>query len=330
MLELVNIEKPDHIGRYGKVDKFLDDPKYGMSQKVDGIQCVVVIDPDDADPIKCYNKGRGLMTYSSTNASLIYPVGAQILRELGVKLVVAGEGIGGRGHWDRFHVFNIMYYDEHILIDQPWYVRESIMGRLAAALQVPFSPFPETKGGSASSLQFISTVREPHKKREYYEQLRNLKPPVEGVIFRDVEGLTADRKDGSVIKHPFVQQMDVVAYAWNPAGKGTTNGGSVKIAVYHQGEYVAIGNVRSGFTNTELLYLEEEMKHKRPVVFTAEFLGKRTVGVDLVQPRNIRIRDDKLPHECTGEQFAEVFGAKRMATLNKRLTSATVQLGIGL
>lgn len=81
----------------------------------------------------------------------------------------------------------------------------------------------------------------------------------------------------------------------------------------------SIGGLRSGLNYDRLTLLEEVLEAGEHAVLKVAFLGKRTIGISLNQPRCLEIRDDKLPHHCISDQLIHFLGEDR-----RRLFDAAV------
>lgn len=308
----MKIEKPSHINSVRQdgedyeclVARLITHPHYGLSEKQDGHRVLV---KSDGKQMVGYN-GLAPMVISKINPRPLCPRPAAGLMVSGKSFLVDGEAIGGRGNWSHYIIFNILEWEGDDLTDWPQHDRDHFMTYQAEVFDIPISSSPRFQDGP---LQFLSSTCVRGSKQLLYDDLKSRKPPVEGVIFRNMYAQTAIGRTTSILKYPFLCEMDVVGYRWNRAGAGTLKGGSVGAGFYHNGQFTHIANVRSGFSHSELDFMEDALDRGERPVFKVEFLGKRTVGRNLVQPRNKGIRDDKLPEGCISQQFFDLMGDER-------------------
>lgn len=308
----MKIEKPSHINSIRQngenyeqlVARLITHPHYGLSEKQDGHRVLV---RSNGKQMIGYN-GPAPMIISKINPKPLCPIPAAKLLATGKSFLVDGEAIGGRGNWSHYIVFNILEWDGDDLTGISQLEREQFMVYQADVLDIPISSSPKLQEGP---LQILRSTLGSVTKQLLYDDLRARKPPVEGVIFRDMEAVTVNGRTKFILKYPFLCEMDVVGYKWNCAGAGTFKGGSVGAGFYHNGQFTHIANVRSGFSHSELDFMKEALEAGERPVFKVQFLGKRTTGRDLVQPRNTGIRDDKAPEECISQQFFDLMGDDR-------------------
>lgn len=286
---------------------------WGLSKKSDGHRVIVEFDGQE---MRAYNRALQPMTVSDKNPDPILPKPALALKQLGKPFVLDGEAIGGRGHWSQYFVFNVLEWDRQRLDNVPYRRRLSMLVRMADYLGVPFTPDPVVGG---LPLQFVGAELDPARKLALLDEFRQRVPVEEGVIFRQMDASLTHGKTTTVLKYPFITELDCFGYYWNPPGKGTLKGGSVAAAVYWKDQQVHIANIRSGFSHTQLDEMEAALKMGQRPVLKVGFLGKRTVGIDLVQPRCLEIRDDKQAEACGGDQLVSLLGQDRAALFDQRV-----------
>lgn len=76
----------------------------------------------------------------------------------------------------------------------------------------------------------------------------------------------------------------------------------------------------SGLNYDRLTHLEEVLKAGDRAVLKVSFLGKRTIGIKLNQPRCLEVRDDKLPDQCISDQLIHFLGEDRRLLFDAAIT----------
>ncbi len=299
------------------VEALLDDPNYGMAEKQDGHRALLAGD----------GRGHQMLTDKMGNEQVISTVNDTSLRmaaaakllNIGVSYVFDGEAIGGRGNWSHFVIFNVIMFNDNDWTQTTQLEREKFLCEMAKELEVPFVTMPVLDWNT--DLVFLKTLTNSANKRAMYDTLKTKTPVSEGVIFRDMSSPMLDGTLAKVYKFPFIFELDVVAYKWNPGSSGGPGrGGSVEIGLYHNGELKRIGGLRSGLSYERLDYMEKHLEAGETVVVRVRFLGKRTIGTFLNQPRCEEIRTDKLALSCVTKQLIESLGSDRAAMFDEAPT----------
>jgi ATP-dependent DNA ligase len=108
-----------------------------------------------------------------------------------------------------------------------------------------------------------------------------------------------------ILKFKFLDEIDCFVIQTKP-GRAT---GSVMLGIVREtdGGILHIGNVRSGLTDAGIMSLTEAIQQGERPVLRVQYLGARTVGITLVEPKTsiAMRRNDKTWAECTTEQYAE-------------------------
>lgn len=313
----IPVEKPVHVNSVKKwpglalagldikerrklvVQMLLNSPDHGLSEKIDGNR--VVLYGDGRDQQVVLNKLGQPQVISVNNPRPLPLHAADPIKNLGVPYIFDGEALGGRGQWYCYIIFNVIMFNGHDWTRTSQFAREDFLGDLARHLELPYTTLPLWPG---PPVMFLKTETTPVVKHQLYTMLRMRQPVSEGVIFRNMKAPLVQGETPYVYKDPFVFQLDAVAYRWNPAtNNGPGRGGSVNLGVYHQGQLKDIGGLRSGLSYDRLEALEQLISAGKTPVLRVEFLGKRTVGIKLSQPRCLEIRDDKLPYQCLSDQL---------------------------
>jgi ATP-dependent DNA ligase len=125
----------------------------------------------------------------------------------------------------------------------------------------------------------------------------------EGVIVRTLDAPYEGGNTRHIRKFKFLADLDAIVIGVNPG----TSTGSVQLGLIRSadGAIIEIGNVRSGLNDQAIIQLAEMLKQGKHPVLTIEYLPIRTIGITLVEPKTTirKLRTDKVPTECTTDQF---------------------------
>lgn len=302
----VPAERDDVASRYvvsavspvseARLRALLEDGRYAMSEKVNGERCWVVSD------------GKSLLAYNRQGVRMSAPPeGALALLALGYPFVADGERLTGElaGH---YVLFDLLEWDGHDDRDQPYLARlhtlqlalldaqligglrstPTHLSALANSAVEKLALLTASPGGSDETRRLFTWLRETGK---------------EGVIIRRLDGEYAAAR--AVQKFKFLSDIDAVVIGF---ASGSSEG-SVSLGLYRpsDGRVIGIGNVRAGLTDADIRVLKQRRERGEWPVLTVRYLGVRTVGIQLVEPQTSLswMRSDKLPTECTPDQFAE-------------------------
>lgn len=303
----IPVEKPRLI-KGSTIETLLDDPSWGMAEKQDGNR--IVLKGDGEGNQWLINKLGQTQMISKINHKPLQLKAAKALLYIGVPYIFDGEAIGGRNRWRQYVIFNVISYNGVSSTEARQIDREEFLMQFAHSFGLPYTREPMLC--PKSPLVILKTKTDPIRKREFYNELKARIPVSEGVIFRDMHAQMSDENRGQVFKAPFIQELDAVAYRWHGGSTGGPGrGGSVSIGLYHNGELKSIGRLRSGLSYSRLDHMKEYLEAGKLVVMRVRFLGKRTIGIHLNQPRCREVRDDKLLVECTSDQLIDLLGPDR-------------------
>jgi len=305
----LDLTLPDHESRIECIiENLISEPDIGLAEKQDGHR--VLLAGDGKGQQMLIDKLGQQQVISVINDTPLELKAAEQLRFIGVPYIFDGEAIGGRNNWSHYIIFNVIMFDGDDWTQTTQLAREEFMAELSVTLKVPYSFRPVGLDSSTHPLQFLMTITSEAEKRRCVNLLKRSTPVSEGLIFRD---MTAGMDDGEVFKFPFIHELDAVAYHWNEGdNSGPGRGGSVAIGLYYNGILKSIGALRSGLSYSRLDYMREHLLAGEQQVMKVAFLGKRTQGIWLVQPRCLEIREDKSPAQCLSSQLSDLLGADRL------------------
>lgn len=278
--------------RQDKLQQLLQDPDYGLTEKVDGERCIIVFDGQE---LAAFNrKGKQMMTV---------PAGALHLRQLGCRFVIDGERMMGAlaGH---FVAFDLLEWGEEPFT--AWsYVRrittlEEAMLNAGLLLEDRSTPTHLLARSNSACSDLALLVAAPGE--QYGQRVINAVRAAsgEGIIVRN---LTGDYQM-SPLKFKFVTDLEAFVIAANDG----LEAGSLKFGLVRpDGAVIEIANVRSGFNAAEINAVRQMLDRGERPVFKVTYLPKRTVGLLLVEPKSgmSMLRSDKDAAECTTDQLGE-------------------------
>ncbi len=266
------------------VETYLTDPRFAVEQKVDGTRALVVITTgDDGIPFFRFLGRRGTaLTHAAAmlHFAKIESALAGCFTRPG-ETVLDGEIMFDQG---RFVIFDLPHMEiaghHWTSTDRPYSHRRETLEVLRSCLGdsevIVIAPSATTEADKRASL---AAVEQSHG---------------EGVMVKDLD---AAYHPGKRVKHSvkvkFVKTADVVVTATsrgrNDAGRET---GSFEIAVWSEGVLEVVG------ATSAIGKAAVEVGDVIEVAYL--YMG---AGGRLVQPRMLRVRDDKASEDCTPEQF---------------------------
>jgi len=285
--------------------RLMDDPRYGVGQKVDGRRRFVRYD------------GQRLVGYNKSGVEQpAIPEAWSALERLRCAFVLDGEQLPiGRGlyaifeplAWRDEDVRGMAYQEKHRVLEEAMIAAGLIKGAGSTLRQAMENSLVE-------GIALLSVSRGAKPAQEVLAHVQETQ--AEGVVVRLLDG----SYDGprSVQKWKAYTTVDCVAVGINREGKVV---GSVRMAMVREsdGALVEVCCVRSGLSPTEVEAFAREIEaakesqgapideKKRYPVLEISFLLPSTISYPLVQPTFVRSRDDKLPEECTFGQFLDLF-----------------------
>lgn len=276
-----------------KLQELMTNPDYGITEKVNGERCLLTFD------------GKTLTAYNRRGLPLnIPPEGAEHLCKLARSFVIDGERMTGDlgGH---FVAFDLLEWNNEALISFP-YVRRITMledAMLQAGLLIKDHSTPTHLLAQANSIQpslsLLVAATGAEIARRVFEEIQAVSG--EGVIVRRLE---ADYHE-SPLKFKFVDTIDAFVIALN---EGVAEG-SLKLGLVRSTDQaiIEVANVRSGLTDDNISQVRTMLEQGERPVFPVTYLPKRTIGIQLVEPRTSMslLRSDKMASECTTDQFGQ-------------------------
>lgn len=300
--------------------RFMEDPRYGLGEKVDGQWRFVRYD------------GSRLTGYNRDGLELpALPEAWMALERLGCAFVTVGEHLPVRDGlyaifeplaWGDEDVRDRAYQEKHRALEDAMIAAGLIKGAGTTLRQA-------VENSLVEGIALLSVSRGPQEAQEVFAQVQAMQ--AEGVVVRLLDG----RYDGprAVQKWKFYPTVDCVAVGIEREGKVV---GSLQMALVREsdGALIEVCTVRSGLSNAEVEALAREIEEVRASqgapegerkhypVLELKFLLPSTPGRKLRQPAVVSRRDDKRPEGCTFGQFLDLFveGRERRAALIEEAT----------
>jgi bifunctional non-homologous end joining protein LigD len=236
-----------------------------------------------------------------------------------------------------YYVFDILYLDGKSLQGLPFVDRRKILSDVIIL------------GGSADSRIRISEYVEGQG-RQMFEKARAM--DLEGIVAKWKLGrYLQGSRSGSWLKVKRVKTQDCVIIGYTP-GEGRREGyfGSLLLAVNDQGKLRFAGHTGSGFDTVTMMQLYDRLQELRiqtpyqDILDTVQFINREPIWVkpDLVAevkfsewtkdrimrtPISVRLREDKLPQDCTveKEKGLEDIGSPASSVMPASTTAAKVE-----
>jgi len=256
---------------------------WGLTEKVNGNRCLLHF---DGETITAYNR------IGQKQSGI--PQGTAELVRLGTTFTIDGEWIPtGYVMFDLLEL-NGKDYRQETFKNRIQALEEALR---AAGLITTASPVHDTDGAALQllvpgGLEWLNIIQE--------------KAGVEGIVARNPEAvyLGSPNPTDSILKFKFLDEIDCFVIQTKP-GRAT---GSVMLGIVREsdGAILNIGSVRSGLLDTDIMSLTEAIQRGERPVLRVQYLGARTVGIALVEPKtNMEMRrNDKTWAECTTAQYA--------------------------
>lgn len=273
-----------------------EDNRYAMSEKANGERCWIV---SDGKMLLAYNR-RGIRMSAP-------PEGALALLALGCPCIVDGERLMGElaGH---YVIFDLMQWNGQDVRTQPYKTRLHTLQQAMLEAKLLKSPCSTPTHISAIANSTVEKLALLTASTGGIDEMRRLvawlrETGKEGVIIRLLDGEYSGGR--AVQKFKFLSDIDAVVIGFESA----SSEGSISLGLYRptDGSIIGIGNVRAGLTDTDIRELKQRHARGEWTVLMVRYLGARTVGIKLVEPQtNLAwVRSDKLPTECTPDQFGD-------------------------
>ena len=214
-----------------------------------------------------------------------------------------------------YYVFDILYLDGRNLQGLPFIDRRKILSDVIIILG----------GSSAADSRIRISEYVEGQGRQMFEQAKSM--DLEGVVAKWKLGrYLQGSRSGSWLKVKRIKTQDCVVIGYTP-GEGRREGyfGSLLLAVNDQGNLRFAGHTGSGFDTVTIMELYDRLQKLRiltpsqDILDTVQFINREPIWVkpDLVAevkfsewtkdgimrvPIFVRLREDKLPHDCTVEK----------------------------
>ena len=256
---------------------------WGLTEKVNGNRCLLHF---DGETVTAYNrigqKQNGI------------PQGASELVRLGTTFTIDGEWLP-----TGFIMFDLLElggknFRQEVFKSRIQALEEALR---AAGLITTASPVHDPNGAALQLL--VPGGLEWHK-------IIQEKAGVEGVVVRNPEAVYVGNPNptDTILKFKFLDEIDCFVIQTKP-GRAT---GSVMLGIVREsdGAILHVGSVRSGLLDADIANLTEAIQRGERPVLRVQYLGARTVGIALVEPKtNMEMRrNDKTWAECTTAQYA--------------------------
>lgn len=275
----------------GEVARAMASPLWGLTEKVDGRYVAVEV--------------RGGTLSASNRRGLPLPApppGAAGLAALG-DLLAAGEWLDG-DFGGSFAAFDLLERGGKDLRARPYAERAAALADAARGAGIAHTAGPSLArayrlGKQRGILHILTPEADTGRKAALSAWLQGA--GAEGVILRE---LGAPHGRGAW-KQKFLDDIDVAITGIAP-GAG---GGSAKMSLYPPGggDPVPAGHVRSGLSEADMGRLASMLARGEIPVLRVRYLGARTRGTALVEPRtsmaDLRDPGEKVAAECTTDQL---------------------------
>jgi len=255
---------------------------WGLTEKVNGNRCLLHF---DGETITAYNR------IGQRQSGI--PQGASELVRLGTTFTIDGEWLP-----TGFVMFDLLELSGKNFRQEAFKNRIQALEEAlrAAGLITTASPVHDTDG---AALQLLVPGG-----LEWFKIIQG-KAGVEGIVARNPEAVYVGSPNptDSILKFKFLDEIDCFVIQTKP-GRAT---GSVMLGIIREfdGAILHVGSVRSGLLDADIMSLTEAIQRGERPVLRVQYLGARTVGIALVEPKtSISMqRNDKTWAECTTAQY---------------------------
>jgi len=286
---------PAHVTKADEslITQALAHPRWGVSEKLDGERCVCV--STDGTIVAFNSKGQRVSAP---------PVAAQRLLTLGMDLMVDGERLTRDGAGS-YALFDCLEMGGENLRPLPFAERIErllqVMSGTADLLTHPPSATLALDLWRPNALYLLTSEADPDQGRVLVEAVRARGG--EGIICRDFDGpyIAGDTKH--IVKSNCSSDLEAFSLRGNPGvATGLVTLGLVRPS---DGRIFEVCNVRSGLRDADLAVLEACIERGDRPVLSVSYLGARSVGLKLVEPRTdmTRLREDRTWQDCVIDQL---------------------------
>ena len=291
----------------GELDRLLGDPAWGASQKVNGVRAQIVgmLLPDGT---------LEFTAWSRTNRPLAVPPAGLALTALaahtpdvtGLLFILDGEIGAAELPAGSLVIFDYLARQGDLgFRGQPYQTRiTALIGDLTAGgiVHQAAPGCPASAGAAPAGLVVLTPARTPAAKRTLLGAVAVAGG--EGIILRRLAAPDRPGDTHDVLKHKLQADVDCFATGIKPG----LDGGSVRLGLIRpsDGATVEIGAVR--LKASDRVQVQAALAAGQQPVLTVGFLPARTVGIQLVEPKLLRLRADKAAAACTTDQLGEVLG----------------------
>jgi hypothetical protein len=283
----------------------MDDPAYGVTEKVDGTRCVLEYD-DNSKALRAYNR-RG-------QEQPAVPDAAPSLIQLGCPFLIDSERMEG-GKAGEYVMFDLLEWQGEDVRSWPYSRRiATLENALRDANLIGWGGATVARAGQVvPGLTLLVPAVTPEDKAQVLAEVQSAGG--EGIIVRALHGPSVTGNTRYELKYKLLAEIDAFVIGIKP-GLAT---GSARLALVRpsDGAILEVGNVRSGLRDKDIAELREMLARGEQPVLSVSFLKARTVGITLVEPTTSisSLRTDKLASECTTDQLVEVLGNSRVAMI---------------
>ncbi|MBI4821091.1 MAG: WGR domain-containing protein [Deltaproteobacteria bacterium] len=254
-----------------ELEKFLADERLLAQQKLDGQRVLAHVKVEERRVSILATNRNGQETAVSISGLDYLPDGT----------VVDGELVptkNGEAYW-LFDVLKLGEDDVSTLgYEERWSLLES-----------------DIEPGLTGSARVLAVAIGKKKKRALFETLEA--QGAEGIVFKDRSApYKAGRpaSGGTQRKYKFQKSADVVLLS--------NAGNAYQMAVFDQGDWLEVGRVFAGTTNTSRKQIDELLRNGSTPVAEVRYLYA-TRDEQLYQPVFVRLREDKDPNDCVRDQL---------------------------
>jgi len=291
----------------GDLVRLLTDPGWGATQKVNGVRGQIVGTRRPDGTVE-------LTAWSRTNRPLPLPPTAQGLTALadrlpggsGLLFVLDGEIGAAELPAGSLILFDCLVRDgDRAFRNQPYVTRIAALTADLAAAGIAHTAAPLFVNPAQAGDPLLGVLT-PTTGAGLKAALLTAVTAAggEGIILRRLAAPDRPGDTPDVLKHKLQADVDCFATGIRPG----LDGGSVRLGLIRpsDGATVEIGAVR--LNAGDRAQVQAALAAGQQPVLTVGFLPARTVGIQLVEPKLVRLRSDKAATACTTDQLGETLG----------------------
>ena len=291
------------IGYQQLQTRIADSQHYGLSEKVDGVRCLVRFDGQE---LSAYNRNGELLASP--------PAAAESLKALGQPFLLDGEQMTGRyaGVYVVFDAVTLGNGGESTT--QPFQQRASLLEQAMIASGLVSGGAPSLSHALSrcllveKNLALLTVTKSTQEAQSLLDDIMARK--AEGVVVRRLTSLYNEAR--AVQKYKLYDTIDAIGIGIRQKGQL----GSITLGLVREsdGATIEIGHVRSGLRPQDVVSLREQIEQGHYPVLAVSYILDSTHGITLVQPSTSvkdGLRVDKYPFQCTTGQLIDQLGEDR-------------------